>query len=122
MSKYNKQTLDIIAKLITQFGKVYNDFEAIGAENIPSQGPALVVFYHGLMPLDAWYFGLQHYLNTGRLIRGLGDRWLFKTPLMKQLVEAVGAVEGDYKTALKLLKQGELVGVSPGGTREAISG
>lgn len=120
--KYNKAVVDKIAKVFTQFGEVYNGFETIGSENIPRQGPALIVFYHGLMPLDAWYFGLQHYLKTGRLIRGLGDSWLFKAPLMKQLVQAVGAVEGNFETAVEMLNAGELVGVSPGGTREAISG
>lgn len=118
----NKEALDKIALAISTFGRIYNGFDCIGAEHIPQQGPALVCFYHGLLPLDAWYFGLEHYLKTGRLIRGLGDRWLFKTPGLKQLVKAVGAIEGTYPEALELLKQGHLVGVSPGGTREAISG
>lgn len=114
--------LDKIAKAITTFGKLYNGFEIIGEDNIPKEGPALIVFYHGLMPLDVWYFGLEYYLRHGRLIKGLGDRWLFKTPGLKQLVETVGGVEGTPETARRLLRSGELVGVSPGGTREAISG
>jgi 1-acyl-sn-glycerol-3-phosphate acyltransferase len=118
----NPKTLKNIAKIITTFGRWYNGFESFGDEHIPSTGPALVVFYHGLMPLDAWYFGLNYYLKTGRLIRGLGDRWLFKAPGMKQLVRAVGGVEGRPQVALQMLKDGHLVGVSPGGVREAISG
>ncbi len=114
--------LPLIAKVVSRFGELYNGFEAEGAENIPKEGPALIVFYHGLVPLDAWYFGLQYYIQTGRLIRGLGDRWLFKTPLIRDLVTAVGAKEGRPETALALLKKGELVGVSPGGVREAIAG
>lgn len=122
MKTANPATIERIAKLITSFGKYYNGYEVVGEENVPSEGPALIVFYHGLMPLDVWYFGLHHYLRTGRLIRGLGDRWLFKTPGLKQLVEAVGGVEGRPQVALQLLKEGNLVGVSPGGVREAISG
>lgn len=117
-----KARLDKIAKIIASFGRWYNGFESIGTEYIPKQGPALIVFYHGLMPLDAWYFGLQYYLESGRLIRGLADRWLFKAPGLKQLVEAVGGIEGSPDIACKLLNEGYLVGVSPGGTREAISG
>jgi 1-acyl-sn-glycerol-3-phosphate acyltransferase len=65
---------------------------------------------------------MQYYLKSGRLIRGLGDRWLFKTPGLKQLVELVGAIPGEPGAARQLLNDGYLVGVSPGGTREAISG
>lgn len=114
--------LPLIAKVISKFGEIYNGFESQGEENIPSTSGALIVFYHGLMPLDAWYFGLQYYLKSGRLIRGLGDRWLFKTPLLKNLVRSVGALEGSPKTAVDLLKSGELVGVSPGGVKEAVAG
>lgn len=69
----DSKTLKNIAKVISTFGRYYNDFEAIGTEHIPKQGPALVVFYHGLMPLDAWYFGLQYYLESGRSIRRFGE-------------------------------------------------
>ncbi|MBX9766188.1 MAG: acyltransferase family protein [Bdellovibrionales bacterium] len=114
--------LPVIAKVISKFGEIYNGFESEGDENIPDTGGALIVFYHGLIPLDAWYYGLQHYIKTGRLIRGLGDRWLFKTPVLKELVQSVGAKEGNPKTAVDLLKGGELVGVSPGGVKEAVAG
>lgn len=122
MNEPNPKTLKSLAKVITTFGRWYNGFESVGDENIPKAGSALIVFYHGLMPLDVWYFGLNYYLKTGRLIRGLGDRWLFKAPGMKQLVEAVGGVEGRPEVAMKFLRDGHLVGVSPGGVREAISG
>lgn len=116
------KALQKIAKAITSFGRFYNSYEVVGDHHIPQDGPALIVFYHGLMPIDVWYFGLNHYLKTGRLIRGLGDRWLFKTPLLKQLVESVGGVEGRPEVAKRFLEEGHLVGVSPGGVREAISG
>lgn len=109
-------------KLIVEFGKIYNGFEAYGIEKIPLDKPALLVFYHGLIPVDAWYFGLHFYLQKKVLIRALGDRWLFRTPGLNWICRAVGAVPGDPKVALELLKNGNLVGVSPGGVREAIKG
>lgn len=121
-SKPSKEFLDKFAPLADQFSKIYHGFEAEGESNIPSKGPALIVFYHCFNPLDAWYFGMRHYLKTGRLIRGLGDRWLFTTPGFKQLCEAVGGVPGNPKVARKLLDDGHLVGVAPGGVREAIAG
>jgi 1-acyl-sn-glycerol-3-phosphate acyltransferase len=121
-SKPNEKALPWLSKLIVEFGRKYNDYECIGMEHVPKEGPALIVFYHGFMPLDAWYFGLEYYRLTGRLIRGLGDRWLFKTPGVAWLVKAVGAIEGNRKDAIKMLNDGHLVGVAPGGVREAISG
>lgn len=114
--------LPVFAKAVSKIGKIYNGFEYSGAENIPRTGAALIVFYHGLIPLDAWYFGVQYYLDHGRLIHGLGDRWIFKAPGLKQLAEIMGVHEGSPKNALDLLKAGEVVAVSPGGVREAISG
>ncbi|MCC7404914.1 MAG: acyltransferase family protein [Bdellovibrionales bacterium] len=114
--------LDPIARAVTWFGRLYNDFEINGLDHIPREGPALVVFYHGLMPLDLYYCGLLYYLETGRKARALTDNFLFKIPGLNWLLESVGAVPGDPELATELLKQGFVVGVSPGGVREAIAG
>lgn len=106
---------------LDRIGRWYNGFEARGMENIPLDRPALLVFYHGFIPLDGWYFAGYFTTRTGRVIHGLGDRFLFKTPLLAPLVHATGAVEGTRENAIALLRQGELVGVSPGGVREAIA-
>lgn len=119
--KPNDQLLSQIAKTITKFGEFYNKYEIKGVENIP-EGGALIVMYHGLVPLDLWYFGLKVYLLTGRLPAALVDRWLTKTPGLAWLTKSVGAVSADFEIALKFLKEGNLVGVAPGGVREAISG
>ena len=118
----NWRALPAIAKAVTGFAKIYHRYRIRGLETLPPKGPALLVFYHGLVPLDFYYFGLQVYQETGRLPRALGDRWLFKTPGMAQVARTLGAVEGAPGAALQLLRAGELVGVAPGGVREAISG
>ncbi len=91
-------------------------------ENIPLEGGALLVLYHGLVPLDFWYLGLKIYLETGRHPCALVDRWLMKTPGLSWLTRTVGGISGDRDTALSVLRSGHIVGVSPGGVREAISG
>ncbi|MCB0383838.1 MAG: acyltransferase family protein [Bdellovibrionales bacterium] len=118
----NENILDPVARAVSWFGRIYNDYEVEGLENIPTEGPALVVFYHGLVPLDLWYCGLLYYLETGRKARALGDDFLFKIPGLGSLVSSIGGVPGDPKLAVELLKDGNVVGVSPGGVREAISG
>lgn len=118
----NPQVLSILTKLITGFAERYNGFQLRGLENIPTEGPALIVLYHGLVPLDYWYLGLTIYRETGRLPRALADRWLFQAPGLAWLTRNVGAVVASPETALRILQSGELVGVAPGGVREAIKG
>lgn len=111
-----------IAKFVTAIGRTYNRYEIKGLENIPKQGATLIVLYHGLVPIDYWYFGLELYLKTGRNPVALVDRWLLKTPGLKWLTKAVGGIEANKEEALKLLKEGHLIGVAPGGVKEAIKG
>jgi 1-acyl-sn-glycerol-3-phosphate acyltransferase len=118
----NVELMPTIAKLITSFGKHYNQYKVCGLEHIPQEGGALLVLYHGLVPLDFWYLGLKIYLETGRQPCALVDRWLMKTPGLSWLTRAVGGISGDRAAALELLRKGTLIGVSPGGVREAISG
>lgn len=114
--------LEKLAQVVTSFGRRYNGYSMIGEQNIPKVGPALIVFYHGLVPLDAWYFGLSYYQKYGRMIRALGDRFLFHAPGLNHLAKTIGCVPGDPSSAQGLLERGHLVAVSPGGVREAISG
>ncbi len=118
----NVEFMPTFAKLITGFGKYYNHYRVCGMEHIPKEGGALLVLYHGLVPIDFWYLGLKIYLETGRQPCALVDRWLMKTPGLSWLTRSVGGVSGDRATALELLRKGTLIGVSPGGVREAISG
>lgn len=118
----NKRLLPWIAKGITGFGKLYNHYQVKGLEHLPSQGGALLVLYHGLVPIDFWYLGLTIFQETNRVPCALVDRWLFKTPGLKQLTQAVGGIVAEREVALQVLREGHIVGVSPGGTKEAISG
>lgn len=52
----------------------------VGLDNIPETGPALIVFYHGAIPIDFYYVLSKCILFKGRLIRCVGDRFLFKIP------------------------------------------
>ncbi len=62
-------------------------YEIIGVENIPPGG-ALLVYYHGAVPIDFYYICSHILLYEGRLINPVGDRFLFKIP---------GAVENTVK-------------------------
>lgn len=113
---------DRITSALLAFGRRWNAYEVRGAEHIPLDRPALIVWYHGLIPVDAFYFGSWFYQRHGRLIRVLAERLIFEIPGLKDLALHMGAVAGTRDAALNLLNEGHLVGVSPGGVREAIAG
>lgn len=97
----------------------YFQYRIHGLERVPASGPALLVLNHGPVPLDAPLLGKAIYERHGRLPRGLTDHLVFKTPGMRELFMAVGAVDGRHDTADDLLESGNLVIVMPGGAPEA---
>ncbi len=90
-----------------------------GLERVPSRGPALLVLNHGPLPIDAVLFCHALRRAQGRWPRFLGERMLFERRILGQPLERWGAVEGTPYLARRRLNAGDLVGVFPGGAREA---
>lgn len=55
-------------------------YEVKGIENIPENDQALIVYYHGAIPIDLYYFITKVYLYRNRLIHTVADYFLFKIP------------------------------------------
>lgn|SRR6218665_2238979 len=55
-------------------------YEIQGFDRIPETGPALIVFYHGALPIDFYYLMANVILHKKRQIRVIGDRFLFRIP------------------------------------------
>ena len=55
-------------------------YEVSGMENIPVDTPALIVLYHGAVPVDVYYLVAKAILFKNRLIHIVGDRFVFKIP------------------------------------------
>lgn len=89
-----------------------------GLDRIPSTGPALLVFNHGPVPVDAVLFAERVREAHGRWIRFLGERLFFEHPHLARRLERWGVVEGNHYNARRRLDAGDLVGVFPGGARE----
>lgn len=68
----NENILDPVARAVSWFGRIYNDYEVEGLENIPTEGPALVVFYHGLVLL---IFGTAVFFTIWKLVARL-EPWV----------------------------------------------
>lgn len=94
----------------------------IGLENLPLQGPALLVGNHGILGFDAGFIFLGVYDATGRMPRGLGDYHLFLEPISRKLFTRLGGLSGTQDNAIRFLEAGHLVNVYPGGARDAMKG
>ncbi len=93
-----------------------------GTVNVPSHGPALMVANHaGIVPWDGIMMGTailkEHPLP--RYPRFLVLNWAFNLPYASFVFRKVGAVVASPYNAIRLLEQGELVGVFPEGVKGA---
>ncbi len=55
-------------------------YEIHGLEKIPDEGPALIVYYHGAIPIDYYYFLARVIIQKGRPCHSVADHFLFKVP------------------------------------------
>lgn len=54
-------------------GWIWHGHEVVGLENIPDEGPALIIYYHGTLPIDVSFltFVLRIYANITSLYKGV---------------------------------------------------
>ena len=96
--------------------------KVVGSENLPKEGSYIVACNH-LCDTDPVVLAAA--IKSGRQIRFMAKKELFKVPVLAQLVKALGAYPvdrggadvGALKYSLKLLENGEVVGIFPQGTR-----
>ena len=90
--------------------------EVRGAENIPSDGGALLVSNHsGTIPLDGLVTMVAVHDHAGRNLRPLGADLVFRLPVIGEMARKSGATLACNEDAERMLRGGELVGVWPEG-------
>lgn len=93
-----------------------------GIENIPTSGPAIVVFNHRSY-FDPIVMALV-IAKAGRNVRGLGKKEVFDVPIVGRLMKASGGIRVDRGTgsdepldaAIAAVEAGELLMIAPEGT------
>ncbi|MCU0598867.1 MAG: acyltransferase family protein [Desulfobacterales bacterium] len=122
----DKDPLDLDAvkkvKPLVRFLSRYFRPSYTGLENIPNEGPALLVGNHGIIGFDAVFIFMAIFEATGRVPRGIGDYHLFLDPISRKFWTSMGAFSGTRENAERFLKAGHLVNVYPGGARDAWKG
>ena len=117
-----KGLLYVIVMLWEAHGYFWHSYEVNGFENIPKEGPALIVYYHGVIPLDHFYLITKILLYKKRLICSVGDHFLFMIPGSKTLMKELKVLTGPVEECVKLLNDGHLLSIAPGGCREGLFG
>merc|ERR1712215_389056 len=110
----------IIANTWSSITTLYHDQTFQGLENIPKDSAALLIWYHGPVPVD--YFGLvaRIYARDGRMVNTIVDRCLTALPGYENVEKYLKASAGGKGYCVDLLENGELLAVAPGGSREAL--
>ncbi len=88
-----------------------------GVENIPREGPAILVANHGgALPIDAALVVLDVDRATGRIVRPITDRFVPSLPLISTWFARTGAVVGTHTNVAHLLGRGEVIAIWPEGS------
>ncbi|KAH7644245.1 transmembrane protein 68-like protein 1 [Dermatophagoides farinae] len=110
--------LKIIAAIWKFYCRLFYDIEINGMENIINTQPALIIFYHGAIPIDIFFLMTDYYLKTKRLIYTITDRIVYRIP-GSFLLHFFHIIPGNSDDCVMILKKGKSLLLSPGGTFEA---
>ncbi len=111
-------TEQILAPILRPIAEHYWRVEWRGMENIPNEGPALLVANHaGSVPVDAVVtkFGIYDHHPAHRPVRLLAADLAFRMPFNGPIARKMGSTLATQEDAYRLLAKGELLGVFPEG-------
>ncbi len=118
--EYSKRFYVLVKTVSSGLMKAIYNAEVIGSENIPAEGPIVLAGNHTSMldiPL-VWYASSRH-------VRFLAKKEIFDVPVVSKMGHMVGAIPIDrdkldlqaVRDSIKLLRNGEVLGIFPEGTR-----
>lgn len=99
---------------------LYHRHTVQGLDLLPRTGAWMMVTNHSLATYDGFLFGREVVRKLKRVPRGLGDKRIFQTPGLVDFAHRLGLVEASPTAGRSLLDAGQIVGVAPGGMREAL--
>ncbi len=114
--RFTRAVLPFLEFLYTMWWRV----ETSGVENVPAEGPGLVVANHsGVLPWDGLMINLavRHEHPARRQCRMLALDMFALLPVFAPMLAQTGAVRANQENGERLLRKGELVGVFPEGVK-----
>ncbi|MCK7548595.1 lysophospholipid acyltransferase family protein [Marinobacter koreensis] len=117
---YNNEAIKYGFALTRQIYEKYFRVEAHGVEQVPAEGPVLIIANHsGQLPIDGLLIGyaLASRPEQPRIPRAMIERFFPTVPWLGNLLNEMGAVLGDPVNCAKMLANNEAVIVFPEGIR-----
>ncbi|MFO8142523.1 MAG: lysophospholipid acyltransferase family protein [Marinobacter sp.] len=117
---YNNEAVKYGLSVTRQLYEKYFRVQADGVENIPAEGPVLIIGNHsGQLPLDGLLVGyaLASRKEKPRMPRAMIERFFPTVPWLGNLLNEMGAVLGDPVNCAKMLENDEAIIVFPEGVR-----
>lgn len=105
------------------FQFLYRDYWRVsvdGIENIPQEGPAIIVCNHsGTLPYDSAMLNMAVFNEhpKARYVRFLVEDFVYYFPFLGTFINRLGGVRACQENAERLLKGGELIAVFPEGVK-----
>ncbi|KAI5726689.1 transmembrane protein 68 [Diaphorina citri] len=109
----------VIATMWDAHGWVWHGYEVVNMDRIPDNSSALIIYYHGALPVDLYYFLSKVFLVKNRLMHTVADNFLFRIPGLRILGEGLRVIPGTVKQCSDILQDNNIMAISPGGLYEA---
>lgn len=117
---FNLETSKIALAFFASAYERYFRVKTNGVDNVPSQGPVLIIANHsGQLPIDGILIGyaVANREKDPRYPRAMIERFFPTVPFLGNLLNQLGAVLGDPTNCARMLENDEAVIVFPEGIR-----
>ncbi len=98
----------------------YFSASAVGLDNLEGLGGAVLVLNHGHFMFGNVILAERIFAHTDRIVNGAADHLFFEIPVIRDVARRHGAVPGTRDSAARVLADGNLLIVLPGGAREGL--
>jgi 1-acyl-sn-glycerol-3-phosphate acyltransferase len=115
-AEHDPELVRALLPLAMPLYSLYWRVDVVGIENVPTEGPSMLVANHsGTIPIDGAMLKMAVLKEHGRNPWLLAGDIAFKIPGFGNFIKMAGNAPADRETTLKLMRDGELLGVFPEG-------
>ena len=73
-----------------------------GLDNLPTSGGAMLLYYHGTIPIDYYYLIARLLLVRGVVVHSVVDHFLFSIPGFRIILEAFRCTPGTVESCAQV--------------------